>query len=158
MDAHLRRATPSDAAGVAAVYVASWNDGFGDLMPPQVCDARQVARWERDLDEDRVQWWVALAADTVVGLCGTRPSRDPVEPGLGELDTIAVAPSAWRQGVGRRLMSAAVDDLVAAGYREAILWTLADYGQGAAFYRATGWRDAAEVRDSGRQIAFRRSL
>jgi hypothetical protein len=55
-------------------------------------------------------------------------------------------------------MRAALDDLLDAGYREGILWTLADYERARGFYAATGWHVSAEVRDSGRQIAFRRSL
>ena len=86
------------------------------------------------------------------------PSRDPLEPGLGELDTIAVRPSAWRHGVGRLLMEAALADLVAAHFGEGILWTLADYGRGRDFYEATGWHASGETRDAGRQIAFRQSL
>lgn len=158
VDYFLRRATPDDAEGVAEVYVASWNAGFGGLMPPRQLDREQVARWERDLGEGPVRWWLAQCGDRVVGFSGTGPSRDPVDPTLGELDTIAEAPSAWRQGVGRRLMDAALEDLLEADYREGILWTLADYEQGWAFYEATGWHDSGEVRDSGRQIAFRRFL
>ena len=91
-------------------------------------------------------------------LRGRWPSRDPIDAGLGELDTIAVAPTAWRHGVGRRLMDCALADLRNAGYRDAILWTLADHEQGRTFYEATGWRASGEARDTRRQVAFRRSL
>lgn len=134
MDFLLRRASRADAVGVAVVYVASWNQGFAGLMPPRVLDR-----------------------DQVVGFAGTGPSRDPLDPELGELDTIAVRPDAWRRGVGRRLMSAALDDL-AAHYAEGILWTLAGHGNGRGCYGATGWHASSEVRDSGRQFAFRRPL
>lgn len=55
-------------------------------------------------------------------------------------------------------MHRALADLRGAGYRDAILWTLADYEQGRTFYEATGWRASGEVPDTQRQIAFRRSL
>lgn len=140
------------------MYVASWNAGFAQLMPPRVLSPEQVARWKRDLDAAQLQWWLAETSETVIGFAGTGPSRDPIDPDLGELDTIAVAPSAWRHGVGRRLMDAALADLVGACYRRAILWTVADYEQGRDFYEATGWHASGEVRDSGLQIAFRRPL
>ena len=73
-------------------------------------DTGQVARWARDLVSGPVAWWVAESGTSILGLAGTGPSRDPIAPDLGELDTIAVSPSAWRRGVGRRLMEAAVDD------------------------------------------------
>lgn len=85
-----------------------------------------------------MKWWLAERDHSVVGFAGTGPSHDPIGPGLGELDTIAVAPSAWRRGAGRHLMHAALDDLLDAGYREGILWTLADYERGREFYRPPG--------------------
>ena len=150
MDHHLREATPADAEGVARVYVESWNEAFADLMPPRVLDPEQIARWARDLD---ARWWLAGSGGSVLGFVGSGPSRDPIDPDLGELDTIAVAPSAWRRGVGRRLMDSALDELRGGGYGQGILWTLADYEQGRTFYEATGWHSSGEVRDSGRQIA-----
>jgi GNAT superfamily N-acetyltransferase len=158
VDFFLRRAVPADAEWVANVYVTSWNEGFAGLMPPRVLDCDQVARWERDLDEGSARWWLAQGGDSVVGFAGTGPSRDPIDPDLGELDTIAVAPSAWRHGIGRCLMNAALIDLHDASYHEGILWTLSGYEQGRCFYEATGWRASGEVRDSGRHIAFRRPL
>lgn len=157
MDLLLRRATPADAEEIADVYVASWNEGFAGLMPGRVLDREQVDRWRRELGEGSMRWWLAHDNGRVFGFAGTGPSRDPIDPGLGEVDTIAVAPAAWRRGVGRCLMAAALDDLLDAHYRESILWTLADYTQGREFYEATGWSPSGEVRDSGRQIAFRRS-
>lgn len=154
----MRRAVAADAAAVAQVYVASWNSGFAQLMPARVLDSAQVARWARDLRDPQVRWWVAQSGTAVVGFVGTGPSRDPVDPDLGELDTIAVAPTAWRRGLGRRLMRVGLDDLFRAGHGESILWTLADYEPGRSFYEATGWRRSGEMRHSGRQIAFRRSL
>ena len=66
--------------------------------------------------------------------------------------------SAWRRGVGRRLMERAVIDLREEGYGQAILWTPAGYERGAEFYQRTGWRASGEERDGGRQIAFRRAV
>lgn len=55
-------------------------------------------------------------------------------------------------------MNAARADLLDGSYCEVILWTLAEYEQGREFYEATGWRASGEARESGRQMAFRRSL
>jgi N-acetylglutamate synthase-like GNAT family acetyltransferase len=152
----LRRARRTDAHEIADVYVTSWNEAFAGRIPPRVMNDVQVARWEQDLAERVRSWWLAHNESAVIGFVGTGPSRDPIDPTLGELDTIAVAPPAWRHGVGRRLMAAALDDLLEAGYREYILWTLADYPRGRGFYESTGWQASGEVRASGRQIAFRR--
>lgn len=151
----IRPATADDAARVARIYVDSWNEGFGPLMPPVVLDDARVARWAGDLAAG--DWWVALQEGTIAGLVGVCPSRDPVDPWLGELDTIAVDPPYWRTGVGTALMHKALEKL-AATYPEAILWTLANYPQGQTFYAKTGWTLTARTRDNGHQVAYRRTF
>jgi hypothetical protein len=53
-------------------------------------------------------------------------------------------------------MAVAVEHLAGDGYQEAIVWTLADYERGQAFYEATGWKRDGGVRDEGRQLRYRR--
>jgi ribosomal protein S18 acetylase RimI-like enzyme len=151
----IRGATGADAARVAGIYVESWNVGFGGLMPPLVLDDARVKRWAKDLTAGKTIWWVAEYGGSVAGFVGIGPSRDPIDPRLGELDTIAVDPPYWRTGVGKALMHTALEAL-AAGYPEAILWTLADYPRGQRFYEATGWRADGGERDDGRQVSYRR--
>ena len=153
----IRQATAEDAGRVTEVYVASWNLGFGELMPRIVGDEARVGRWAGELVGGKTSWWVAEDGGSVVGFVGIGPSRDPVDPRLGELDTIAVDPPYWRSGVGTALMQTALEAL-AAGYPEAILWTLADYPRGQRFYEATGWRADGGERDDGRQVSYRRQF
>jgi GNAT superfamily N-acetyltransferase len=153
----VRVATPEDAERVAAIYVESWNDGFGDLVGRRVLDAAHEARWRATLGFAPTRWWVALHGATIVGFVGVGPSRDPIDPTLGELDTIAVAPAHWRGGIGRSLMTVALRAL-AAEYTTAIVWTVAGYGRAFQFYEAMGWHRDGGVRADGREISFRRSL
>lgn len=156
--ASIRPATAGDAAGVARLYVESWNVGFAGLMPAIVLDNGRVERWAGELAGGPTSWWVAEYDGSIAGMVGIGPSRDPVDPDLGELDTIAVDPAHWRTGIGTALMRIAVDGLTDAGYPEAILWTLANYPQAQRFYESTGWRADGNTRDSGHQISFRRRL
>ena len=139
-------------------YVASWNAGFSDLMPPRILDDAEVGRWTGELANGRGQWWVAEGSSQIVGFVGVGPSRDPLDAALGELDTIAVDPSHWRAGVGRALMSVALEALAQEGFREAIVWTLAGYERGHSFYGSTGWVADGTTRDGGRQTSFRHHL
>jgi GNAT superfamily N-acetyltransferase len=127
-------------------------------MPPQALTEERVARWERDLTSGPQRWWAAERDGRIVGLVSIGPSRDPVDDELGELDTVAVDPREWRKGVGRALMSAAIDGLRAAGYAKAILWTVAGYERGRIFYESTGWQADGGARDDGRQVSFRRTV
>src|SRR5215210_6646340 len=90
----IRAADANDARAIAQLYIASWNSGFAGLMPQRQVDEELVARWRRELTAPvPYRWWVADLAGVVVGFTGIGPSRDPIDPELGELDTIAVDPS-----------------------------------------------------------------
>lgn len=152
----IRCATAADAERIVQIYVDSWNGGFGERMPTLALTPERVGRWERALlAPPPNQWWVAEVDDTIVGFVGIGPSRDPLDPKLGELDTIAVDPAWWRSGVGRLLMRVALNGLAEQGWREAILWTLAHYERGQRFYAAMGWQLDGGVRDEGRQLRYR---
>ena len=93
----------------------------------------------------------------VVGFVGVCASRDPVDPQLGELETIAVDPVHWRRRVGRALMAHAENQL-RQRWAQAILWTPAGYARGHAFYLAMGWRPLSQERRAGTEVAFGRTL
>jgi GNAT superfamily N-acetyltransferase len=153
----IRPATPDDAPLVTQIYVDSWNAGFVGLMPPITLDEARVQRWAKELADGRNSWWVAEVGGSIVGLAGIGPSRDPVDPRLGELDTMAVGPAHWRTGIGTALMRTALNALAAA-YPQAILWTLAGLDQAQRFYTSTGWYADGGTRDGGHQLSFRHDL
>ena len=157
----IRSATPADVDEVTRIYIDSWNAGYGELLSraDRTVTPDLVERWSRDLARPVPhRWWVAERMGSIVGVVGIGPSRDPVDPHLGELDTIAVDQPHWRTGIGRALMSLTLQYLVSDGYNEAIVWTVEGYERGIAFYEATGWRRDGGVRDEGRLIRFRRNL
>ncbi len=115
------RAATSSAPHIARIYAESWNMGFRELMPVRELTAELVARWESALAAPvPLRWWVADVGSVLVGVAGIGSSRDPVDPNLGELDTIAVYPAWWRSGIGRALMATAIHALRANAYREAV--------------------------------------
>ena len=149
----IRRAVPADAPELVRVYVESSNAGFPDSWPRIEADAARVIRWTEELTNGPARWWVAEAHGAIVGFVGVGPSRDPVDPNLGELDSIGVDPAHWRGGIGRALMAVAFEEL--ATYREGILWTIAGYERAIAFYESLGWVADGGSRDEGRQVSFR---
>lgn len=157
----IRPAIPDDTEAVVRIYIDSWNASFGELMSQadRTVTAELVERWKNYLAQPVPhRWWVAENTGTIVAFAGIGPSRDPVDPQLGELYTIAVDPPYWRMGIGKVLISLALQHLVSDDYREAILWTVEGYERGIAFYEAMGWKRDGGVRDNGRQIRFRRDL
>ena len=155
----IRPASAADAEIVARIYVDSWNASFGELLSraDRTVEPELVGRWRRALSRPLPhRWWVAERCGAIVGFAGIGPSRDPVDPSIGELDSLAVDEPHWRTGVGRALIAVAHHHLAGDGYRTAILWTVAGYRQGIAFYQAMGWRRDGGIRDNGRQIRLRR--
>ena len=155
----IRSATPADAERVARIYIDSWNAGFGALLSraDRIVTPELTERWRHDLAQPvPLRWWVAERAGSIAGFSGIGPSRDPADPRLGELDTIAICPLHWRTGIGKALMAVALRYLVADGYVEAVVWTVEGYERGIAFYEAMGWRRDGGTRADGRQIRFRR--
>jgi N-acetylglutamate synthase-like GNAT family acetyltransferase len=128
-------------------------------MPVIEADKGRIERWRRDLsDATPTRWWVAERQGSIIGFVGIGPCRDPVEAGLGELDTIAVTPNAWHAGVGKALMSVALEALRSSGFSSAALWTLSRYPRGESFYVSTGWRLTGATRDSGSQVRYDHDL
>ena len=157
----IRSAGTADSEAVTRIYIDSWNAGFGEFIdqPDRIVTSELVERWRGNLAKSAPhRWWVAEHAGKIVGFVGIGPSRNPVDPTLGELDSIAIDPSYWRRGIGKALASLAFRHLVADGYNEAIVWTVEGYEQGMAFYEAMGWKRDGGVRDNGRQVRLRRPL
>jgi len=65
----------------------------------------------------------------------------PVLP-QAELESIAVAAEAQRQGIGRKLISALREELKAEGVREVLLEVRASNQRAIGFYRSLGWYEA----------------
>jgi GNAT superfamily N-acetyltransferase len=153
----VRPAGPDDGRAAAEIYVVSSNAAFAAFQPPKELTRQQVARWETDLGRPGFHWWLADIAERPVGLAGVGPSRDPVKASVGELDTIAVVPDRWRQGIGKTLMVLANDQLDRDGFEQAVLWTWADYPAAAAFYPKVGWQPTSRRRDRGHQVCYERA-
>ena len=155
----IRKAVPADAETITGIYVDSWNAGFGHLMGMREINSALIERWRKDLAAPPPhRWWAAERDGVIVGFAGIGPSRDPVDPEVGELDTIAVDPPHFRTGVGKMLMSLALEALTRDGYRKAVLWTVAEYPRGAGFYETTGWTLNGDIRDDGRQVSYTHPL
>ena len=150
----VRRARPTDATGIAAVHVASWQAAYRGILPTSYLarlDPRRLAvRW-RDAarrPRDGCSLWVA-ERDEVIGFARTGPCADPALVGFaGEVFMLYVHPHWWSGGHGRRLLEWAVDDLEAQGYFWAVVGVLADNAPARAFYERTGFsRDGASSLD-----------
>lgn len=136
---------------MAELNVAAWRAFFPGLVPPALLDAMEIeprARyWEQHLPSPPPErTWVAEQGGRVIGLTHLGPSHDPDVPEAAELYGMYVAPEALGTGVGRALMTAAMEWFRSGPWDEAILWTLPGDHRAARFYRSWGWEPDGAVK------------
>lgn len=167
----LREASIEDAAQIAAVHVETWQAAYGALLPADFLAsldmAQRVRSWhDRLLAGDAERSTVVAERDgAIVGFAVTGAARDEgAGASVGELMALYCHPRAWGSGVGRALITDAVERLSAAGYEEAILWVLEGNERAERFYRAAGWRSDGALKHAEiggtqvRELRYRRDL
>jgi ribosomal protein S18 acetylase RimI-like enzyme len=169
----VRPARLDDAAQIAEIHVRSWQLAYRGLVPQEYLDAIDLAarqdRWAESLAHpNRARGGTFVAVDdggVILGFAHAELSRDDdAAAGTAEVWAIYLAPDSWRQGIGRRLLSAVTERLTDIGYAEVTLWVLADNARARRFYEAVGFRPDAEAKVDDRrgfpvrEVRYRRSL
>ena len=150
----MRPFQPADAPALGEVYVAAaragWRELFGDALDTI---APPAGRWPPPAG---VSTFVAELDGRVVGFAELHPSPDAAAGSrVGELDTLYTHPAVWGRGVGRALMAAALEELAAAGFTTATLWTAEANARPRAVYARAGWRpDGATRRKTFLGVTF----
>ena len=143
---HLRRARETDAPGIAAVHVRTWQQAYHDQLPRPYLNELKVADrerfWTHELHILPVERrpWVAESDAGIVGFALAGPPRDEdLASNTGEVYAIYVLPEYWDRGLGWRLLIHCERDLIGHGYEKAVLWVLADNSRARRFYELNGW-------------------
>jgi ribosomal protein S18 acetylase RimI-like enzyme len=148
MAGRVRKAGPSDGAGIGRVHAESWRVTYAGLLSPrylaELDEGALAERWRRRLrspsgDE---QVLVAEIAGEVAGFCTFRACGE--EPDLigfaGEILMLYVHPAAQRRRVGRALFERARGELAARRLFWLVVWVVEGNHAARAFYRRVGLR------------------
>ncbi|MFO1185508.1 MAG: N-acetyltransferase family protein [Bauldia sp.] len=115
----IRAASPADAEALAAIYRAEVLGGTAtfELVPP---DAAEMDRRRRELTDGGFPYLVAESGNTILGYAYAGPYRLRPAYRFTVEDSIYVATSARRQGVGHALLVALIDACAERGFRQMI--------------------------------------
>ncbi len=145
----LRQARAADAAAIANVHVATWQDAYAGILPNEslanMSDIRYAAMWTEAIARPNDQAiLVAEAADRrVLGFGSAGPNRNQHQPFAGEVYTLYVAVDDQNQGIGRLLLRGLLQALSDQELDSAIVWVLSR-NPSRFFYEALGGRPAGE--------------
>jgi len=147
-DTSVRIAWADDAPAIADVQLRAWRERYAGVLPPEVIDGWEVARftdrWRHSLArpaDARQRVLVALDRARVTGFVITTPASDPdCDPVAdGQVDELTVDPGERGRGHGSRLLQAAADTLRADRFNRAVCWLSSTDDARRAFLTSTGW-------------------
>jgi GNAT superfamily N-acetyltransferase len=156
----IRRAGPGDARGIGRVHVETWRATYAGIVPDQVlvemsADGK-ASQWRRMLLRPQAGEAVLVAEMPQIGLVGFASCgrADSGSLGIdGEIHTLYVHPDWQEQGIGRRLLCAALRWLKRSGRRGAFLWVLSQ-NPSRFFYEAMGGERIGEREEKLWQVAL----
>ncbi len=141
----VRTAEPRDADSLARVHVDSWRSTYAGILPDEFLAGLSYrdreSFWEQALTTARPTVSNFLAeteAGDVVGLAAGGPERTGSETYLGELYLVYLLEQHQRRGLGRLLVSAVAERLLADGFGSMLLWVAKDNHPACRFYEALG--------------------
>ena len=143
----LRRGEVGDAAAIALVHDAAWQNAYSGVVPHKALNRMVRRRGER--------WWSkAIRRATIVlvleiggkiaGYATLGRNRVSTLPHDGEIYELYLLPEYQGLGFGTRLFLAARAELKRRGLIGTVVWVLAENERGISFYKNAGGRIVAE--------------
>lgn len=158
----VRPARAEDAERVARVQLATWQEAYADLLPPEALalpEEQAAAVWLNAIEAPttgRHRVLVALEGQDVVGFVASTPADDEdLDAGTSaELAAMLVVPRWGRRGHGARLMAASVEDWRRQGVGTAVAWAWERDEATRSFLTSSGWEldGRARVMDTGARL------
>lgn len=147
MNIRVRRATIADADEVASVHFHSWQAAVRGTVPETLLEQMSLLdgqlRWRSRLADATGRQHTFVASDGVFlgGFCRLRlPSPDAdADAFTAQVASLYVLPGRWRRGFGTALLTAALQSLEPATWRDVTLWCMRVSDRAQAFYAKHGF-------------------
>jgi ribosomal protein S18 acetylase RimI-like enzyme len=144
----LRDAEPTDATALQAVHLTTWEQTYQvhstEPWYGKGLAAHVIRDWSEILRSQTARGGGVLIARSegqIVAFCQYGPTEDEDHgpEHVGQIQRLYVHPHRQRAGIGRALLSAAIDRLRERGAGTATLWVLETDQRARAFYERLGW-------------------
>jgi GNAT superfamily N-acetyltransferase len=146
----IREASPTDATALARVHVDSWRTTYAGIVPAAYLANLSYAQREQFWGDifstpipSRCVYVAVQDTGEIVGFASGGPERSGHALYRGELYAIYLLASYQRQGLGRRLTMAVVQELLQCGLSSMLVWVLAA-NPGRTFYAVLGGQQVDE--------------
>ncbi len=143
MDVRIREARSTDATGIAKIHVDASKAAFAGLVPQAELDElsadRMAFRWG-PLTLTLDGGFFVAEEDELLGFCSVTPARgERLGYHTAEIMAIYVDPERQSEGVGAKLINAALEHAYLRGFTEIMLWVLPGNEQARRFYESFGF-------------------
>jgi ribosomal protein S18 acetylase RimI-like enzyme len=138
----IRRARPDESRLLTQLERAASEAALAHVFPPEQYPYPTSAvsrRWRQVLRDPFMQTYLLELLDGPVGYVAFDAET---------VHHLGIVPDSTRRGYGSSLLELACMEIYAGGAREAYCWVLADNHAARAFYRALGWTETGERRES----------
>ena len=140
----IRVAEQRDVAGIAKVHVDTWRTTYGGIVPQEFLDALSYEgrerMWSATVSAPQPSEHLLVAENEsgeVIGFACGGKSRTVGGKYAGEIFAIYLLQEFQGKGFGKKLFTAAVNQMLADGIESAMLWALEDNAS-CRFYAAMG--------------------
>ncbi len=130
---------------MAALHVQCWREAYTDILPAALLATfsaeKRLPLWQKVIPDQARFVLGAFDEAQPVGFVISGPSTEQyIEDQDGNLDTIYIAASHYRLGIGRQLLSHAAQDWLQRGGRTMTVGVLAENIRARSFYESQGAR------------------
>jgi len=138
-----RRPRVDEAEALAALHVQCWREAYVDYVPSELMATftaeKRLPHWRAAIPNTQKFVLGAFDSDIPVGFTISGLSSEKyIEDQDGNLETIYVAASHYRQGIGRELICRAAQDWLQNGGKSMTVGVLAKNIRARSFYESLG--------------------
>lgn len=136
----VRRATPADAAAIAALQLEAWRERMNHWAPPEAIASLtldgQTAKYAARATDPAYTLLVAIEEGTVAAFAASRPNAAEPKQFAREISAVYTATPFARQGAATTLLNVMRKD--PASQNGLVVWTFRDNAPARALYKSCG--------------------